>query len=465
MNAVIQKAVIPAIPLYLLTLLQSMDAGRSSDFKESAHGYYYQYLLSQAFHDSNVKPDKLTELFQYSACLAWEFHLQDKPYLSESELRSFNTKFNDKWHTVDFMDRLTVLLNSRVLFKTGEEYGFRYPYIFYFLKGLYLSENLTDLSVRSYIEHCCQHLYVRDNSNTVLFLAHHSNDDFVLRSIANVLHNLFHGRSAVKFDGMDTIAISKLIQDAPKLTYSGEKPTEHRARRNEIKDELDDDHDNLLEEEEDGDELSPFAKMTMLVKTTEILGQVLKNQYSKIERRRKEELLEDLFNGPLRAIRDFYDFCEKYPGHLVSEIETALQKKGKQRSAVERKAFARKVVASLIQMVTFGLIMRASQSANSESLSEDVKGVVNKTNTPAFKLIELGIQLDSPKPISRGSLKLLFNEVKNDLVANRVIQFMVLNKLRRFYSRLSEGRVLIDFVHLLCICDVKCLYQLIFLKK
>lgn len=205
-NAVMQKSVIPAIPLYLLTLLQSMDAGRSGDFKESALGYYYQYLLAEAFQNSGVKPDKLTEHFQYAAYLAWEFHRQGKRELTESELREFNECFTKDWHTVDFKPRLEVLLNARVLCKVGEDYAFRYPYIYFYLKGLYLSENLPDLTVRAYISHCCQHLYVREHANTVLFLAHHSNDDFVLKSIAESLHNLFRDKAPVKFDG-DTLGI------------------------------------------------------------------------------------------------------------------------------------------------------------------------------------------------------------------------------------------------------------------
>lgn len=430
-NTVMQKSVIPAIPLYLLTLLQSMDAGRSGDFKESALGYYYQYLLTEAFQSSGVKPDKLTEHFQYAAYLAWEFHRQKKRELCESELRDFNDRFTRDWHTVDFKPRLDVLLQARVLCKVGEEYAFRYPYIYFYLKGLYLSENLADLAIREYIGHCCRHLYVREHANTVLFLAHHSNDDFVLKSIADALHNLFRDRGPVKFDG-DTLAINKLIDDAPKLTYSGGKPADHRVRRNQLQDELDDGHDGLLDSEEKTEELSLIAQMTMLFKTTEILGQVLKNQYSKIQRARKSDLLEELFNGPLRAIQDFYRFFEKHPDALVAEIEAALQRKGKIKSPEERKSLARKVAASLIQIVTFGFLMRAAQSANSESLQEDVNGLVRRVNTPAFKLIELGILLDSPKAIPKSTLKQLFNEVKSDLVAGRVIRLMVLNRLYMF---------------------------------
>lgn len=433
MNSVMRKGIIPAIPLYLLTLLQSMDAGRSGDFKESALGYYYQYLLTEAFQNSGVKSDKLTEYFQYSACLAWEFHTQQKSELSEIEFREFNTRFSKQWHTVDFVTRFEVLIKARVLCKVGDDFAFRYPYIFYYLKGQFLSENLQTSEIRAYIERCCKHLYVRDHANTVLFLGHHSNDDFVLNSIAESLHNLFKGRSPIRFEG-DTKALGALITDAPKLTYSGEMPSEHRNRRNAVEDEIDDGHDGLVEAEEGAEELSLIAQMTVLFKTTEILGQILKNQYSKIRRDRKGGLLEDLFNGPLRAISDFFEFFEKNPDALVAEIDAALKRKGEMQNDKGRRDVARKTVACLAQFITFSFIMRAAQSASSDSLTEDVHDIVKKNGSPAFKLIELGILLDSPKAIPRQKIQSLYEEVKADAVAGSVMRIMILNRLYMFMT-------------------------------
>lgn len=429
-DTVMAKSVIPSIPLYLLTLLQSMDAGRSGDFKESALGYYYQYLLTGALQSSGVKPDKLTELFQYSAHLAWEFHSKSKQELSESELREFNTIFSKEWHTVDFITRIDVLVKARVLCKVGEDYAFRYPYIYYYLKGQYLSENLTDRGIRKYIQHCCKHLYVRDHANTVLFLAHHTNDDFVLTTISQALHGLFQACSPITFNG-DTDGINRLIEDAPKLIYSGETPVEHRKKRSVLRDEMDDGQDGLTELEEDSNELSLVAQMTMLFKTTEILGQVLKNQYAKIQRNRKGNLLEELFNGPLRALRDFYNFFEENPDALVAEIEAAIQRKGSIQKE-EHKAIARRVVSGLIQLVTFTFVMRAAQGANTDSLSEDVRDIVIKNGSLAFRLIELCIHLDSPKALPRQDLKQLFKEAQKDLVATRLMTIMVINRLYMF---------------------------------
>ena len=202
MNGVMVKALVPSLPLYLLTLLQTIEAGKSADFKESALGYYYQFLITEAFYKSGVKQDKLTEMFQYCYNLAWFFHKAHKKEMLESDLRAFNEKFSSEWSTMDFSVQLTTLIDSRVLNKVGDEYSFRYPYIYYFLKGKFLSENLGDREIKTYIEHCCEHLYVRDYANTIIFLAHHSNDEFVLDSVAVGLMTAFNDCKPIAFNNL-----------------------------------------------------------------------------------------------------------------------------------------------------------------------------------------------------------------------------------------------------------------------
>jgi Calcineurin-like phosphoesterase len=436
MKTVMTKTIIPKIPLYLLTLLQSMEAGRSGDFKDSGLGYYYQYLLTDAFQHAGVRHDKLTELFQYTAHLAWEFHVQQKEELTELDLRDFNKRFSEEWHTVDFAPRVAELLKSRVLQCRGEDYSFRYPYIYYYLKGQYLQENLNDENIRAYIGKCCKHLYVRDYANTVLFLAHHTTDDFLLKSISDALHNIIQHCTPITFNN-DTTEIQKIIDDAPKLTYTGEKPAVHRKRLNEHRDDIDNGKDGLADKEEASDNLSFLAQILILFKTTEILGQILKNQYSKIQRTRKGELLEELFNGPLRVLHDFYNLIAKHPDYLIAEIDAALSRKRKSDPDGERKRIAKNVVAGLVQLISFAFVVKAGQGASSENLFEDVHNVVEKNGTLAFKLIELYIHLDSPKPLPRQMLHQVHGEAKSNALAERMIQFMVLNRLYMFKT--TEG--------------------------
>jgi hypothetical protein len=431
MDAAMKKAIMPSLPLYLLTLLQSFEAGRAGDFKDTALGYYYQYLITQAFQSCNVKPDKFTELFQYVSHLAWAYHLEAKGELSDGDLRDFNREFSKKWHTVEFDLRIELLVNARVLARVGSEYSFRYPYVYYYLKGQYLSANLGDLDIRAYIRHCCQHLYVREHANTVLFLAHHTTDDFVLTAISEALHSVFRSRAPVTFESEPEL-ISQLIAAAPALTYSGTRPLEHRKQQRELKDQMDDGSDGLAEREEQRDALSLFAQVTMLFKTVEILGQVLKNQYSTIQRVRKRELVDELFKGPLRALQDFYEFLAKNPDVLVAAIEESLKASHKMPLEEDRNKFARKLFGRLVETITYAFVIKAAQSAHSDNLMEDVRDVVKNNGTMAFKIIELGIILDSPRSLPKSQLKTLLKQAGSGSIASRLMRAMVVNRLYMF---------------------------------
>jgi hypothetical protein len=82
--------------------------------------------------------------------------------------------------------------------------------------------------------------------------------------------------------------------------------------------------------------------------------------------------------------------------------------------------------------------MRAAQSAGSDPLLEDVNSVVKLDKSAAYRLIELGIILDSPKDIPKQKLEELFKEIKNNPVAGRVLQIMVLNHLYMFKTKEAD---------------------------
>lgn len=436
-NAVLSKSLIPTIPLHLITLLQSMDSGRSGDFQDSALGYYYQYLLTEAFQQAGTKAEMLTEVYQYCSHLAWKFHVLNSQSISIHQFREFNKIFSENWHTVDLDSRIDLLVAARVINRDEDQFSFRYPYMYYYLKGLYIKDQIDDEGMREYIEHCCQHLYVRDHANTILFLVHHTNDDFVLKSIADSLHSLFPDRHPIDLYS-DTGSIKELIKDGPDLEYDNQSPSMKRKQTNEIRDEMEPSGDGLAEREENNGTLSLFAQIAMLFKTNEILGQVLKNQYSKIRRPRKKELISEIFNGPLRALDDFYIWISKNPNHIIEIINSEIKRKGNVKNEEGGRELAKKIVAGFIQLVSFSFIHRTAQGINSESLYEDIDSVVRDSENMSYKLIDLSIKLDSQKPIPRGLIEEVIKKTSGDPHVNKLIQVMVINRLYMFETTATD---------------------------
>lgn len=442
------KSLIPSAPLYLLTLLQSVNVGKSADLKESSLGHYYEFLLTEALLKAGVSRAKLTSHYQYATHLAWTYSSSTTRRLTKEQLRSFNDKFSHEYFSSNFEGELKLLLDARILIESGDEYEFRYPYMFYHLKGRYLAAALSEPSIQAYIQRCCNHLYVRDHANTILFLAHHSSSEWLLATMKASMENLFQGFTPIHFNG-DSEAVNELISDAPALMYKGGAPEDHRDEKNRELDEIDQDsdgRDGMMDAEETSESLSLSSQIVMLFKTTEILGQILKNQYSTIRRPVKRELLHALFDGNLKAISKFFSSIGDKSDRTLSRVKKAIEETGKISDGAQRDKLARRFLAEVIQSVSVGIISHAASSISSDDLSEEVSDAAKPSTlrefgredaSTAYKIIELAVRLDSGKAIPRVLLEDLYAAKKSDLIANRIIKLLVLTRLYMF--RTSEA--------------------------
>ncbi|MDC8016273.1 metallophosphoesterase [Tahibacter soli] len=444
-----RKSLIPSVPLYLLTLLQSVSAGKSADLKESSLGHYYSFLLYEALLNAGVPKSRLGEHFQYATNLAWEFKNGPSQRIDRAGLRKFNRRFADDYFSVDLDKEIDILLRARVLVAFGDEYEFRYPYIFYHLRGRYLSANIDDEDIKAYIAHCCSHLYVRDYANTILFLAHHATSRWLLDSISAAMSKLFDNFKEISFDG-DTREVDNLISDAPALVYKGGSPVQHREEKNKELDKIDEeegDNDGLMETEENSEQRSLGSQVVMLFKTTEILGQILKNQYSTIRRPHKVQLIESLFDGSLRTLRCFYQDMLESADKLVARVKKAIEDSGSSMDVQKREKLARRFLAEMVESISVGILSHAAASVNAEALVDDISDVVEKkrsleigapAKSNAYRLLALAVALDSAKDIPRAKLAELYQDKKSDLLASRIIKLLVLTRLYMFRTSESD---------------------------
>lgn len=436
LDAVMARNIVPALPLYLLTLLQSLDAGASGNFDESGLGEYYDFLVREGLSAAGVPRNKWGNVIEYCSHLAWQMHLTEHKELSYDELLEFNERYSRDEVRVKLDQRLEELLRARILSRTGDYVRFRYHYIYYFLKGRYIESQLqvNDQAVQAHIRDCCAHLYVRENANTILFLAHHAfKNPMFLECVIEALNGPFKGATPVTFSDGDSGALADFVRELPNLKYSGEKPEEARERMQRRRDENDDGSDGLVDSKKDGAEHDYIAQMISLFKTVEILGQILKNQTAGVSRARRVELLKLLFNGPLRAIRAFFEMFMNDKEALVAEISEILSTKMPQETDSNRRnTMARKILAHILQSAAFGMVLKAVTSISSESLQEDIDTAAKETNTAAARLIAVGTRLDSPKDLPRVEMKKLLDESTTDFVASRVLQMLALRRLYMF---------------------------------
>jgi len=433
MDAVMDKSLISPNPIFLLTFLQSIETGQSTQLSDSALGHYYNFLLSESFLDVGVGAESIGKELDYAMHLARFFNEKDTFIITSDEFREFNKYFSDTWQETNFEKKESILIRARVLIKNGSDYEFRYLYNYYYLLGMYLSQNILNEGMHEEIKNYIKHLYVKKNANTILFLAHHSSSDNILVMMKNAADELFKENIAADFNGGCSV-VQELIKDAPQLEYNHKSPQENRQKLNERRDMTESIGPAHIQEEkqEELSNLNLATKITMLFKTIDILSQIIKSNPTKFQRLKKVEIIKSIFLAPLRALQGFYSFLEDNPSALIEAINNDLSKKSNNLPDTERDAIARLAVSRLIQGISSGFIVKIAEVINSEALMPDIPTAIGENPTLALDLIGLSISLDNHKPLERRKITTIYSRCEKNVIAIRVLDLLVMHRLHMF---------------------------------
>lgn len=429
-NVVIGKQLVPEHPIYLLILLQSSEQHRHGEIQNSGLSFYYQYLITKSLGVVGVKPAELDEHFNYLSILAWKFRSKNVKELDLVELTKANQEFSKRFVSVSLDERLSLLTRARILSKRGDCYSFSYPYIFYFFVGRFLAKNLENPEIRSWVEDACKKLHLRDRANAVMFLTHHVENKWVIELISQVLRECFSDRKPVELNG-DTTFLNDLVEKSSQLTLAAPNVEKNQSEVREYSDEIAEQDD---EEPEDGDLLSFASKWNLLHKTAEILGLILKNYYGSLERPQKQEMIREVFDGPLRALRIWLDEVAANLPDFVAELKLEELSRDKKLTPDEAERKVKQKVFNVMGWVATSVIASSANFVAAEKLREDVAQVVHDNPSNAYRLIQAASRLLKPGAVSMEQVKSLAGDLEKNPYAFGVLQSLGFIHMYMFHT-------------------------------
>lgn len=418
---------VPAVPIFLLTLLQSIESGRTADLQNSAFGHYYQYLVTSALQQQGIERGQWAEVFNYCAHLAWQFHSKNLKQISPIELELFSTQYSREFTPVAHEKRIRELVNSGVITAVDSEYEFKYPYIYFFFLGQHISNEIHEPEMKSVISKLCQDLHLRDNANILLFTSHHTKNAIIYEKIAEALSDCFPSDSPFDFD-TDVVLLNKLVNSAPRLIFNESSTKTTRSQVRERQD--------IAEENSDEKEFASlpdiFSAITRLMRTVEILGQFLKNHYGTTKNPVKEDLINKLFQGMLRGLHAITTFLLNDVDAVADHIEKLLSEHRPDMTFELRNEHAKRVVFDLIGNLTHAFIHKVSTSVGSPYLKQNLEVVVKETPSLSNKIIEMSYLLDLPESLPFQRLKELNKAVEKNVFSRSLICHMALRHMHMF---------------------------------
>jgi hypothetical protein len=444
MNSIIGHNYVPSVPIFLLTILQTIEVSQPHNLKESSYGYYYGYLITQALTNLKVSHEDLEAYNNYLTELAFALFAEKVREKSREDLYQFHIDYCSRYSIkLNFDEIISILIKASILFASNDIIRFRYKYVYYYFVARYLADNISEERIREIVGKLCKRLHVEEFANIVLFLTHHSRDQFIINELLLNAKGIFSEHDAINFD-KDIYFVNELLTEIPKLVYKEKDVKKHRKEVNKKRDEKDlqrknkeRDNTDLYDYEEDIIKLDWMSMLNSAYKTIEIIGQILKNHYGSLKGGRKLELGEEAYFIGLRALKSFFARLYENMDLAVNDIKAIIE----EQNIVEKEKVeevSNRVLFYFCEMFSYSFISKVAQSLGSEKLSPTFKEILEKNNIPSVQLIDIAIKLDFYKTFPYNDLKALKNDLSNNYLPLMLLKYFVINYLYMFPTKYNE---------------------------
>lgn len=446
-DSVIGKGLVPTTAFNVLILLQSMETNAKGTLANAGMAQYYEFLIRRALLNAKLRPEQFDEIFSYVSWLAWYFTTKGVKSLDAGELIGFNADFSNQILETEFSSRMDFLVRARILSVMGSTYSFRYHYIRYFFAAKFIADHVDDEPrLKEFVVHACKHLYMRENANIILFLSHHAPSKWIVREIQKTLKMVLDGISPLDL-GADTKVLNGWVTKTAKLIVDTTDIKRNREKQREAADKA---ANRSVAEVEPASELDSISdldfasQINLLFKTGEILGQILKNRYGSFDKVFKQELMTELFDGPLRGINFFFQVVNDDPTALIEDLSSRFIEKSPSLLKADADKLAQRLIFSSVGSMADSLIARQGEIIGAPTLKATAEHVSKSSVNESYKLVEIAAQLSYPGDPPFAAVEEYASKLKDNVFGYQLLQGIVSRHLYMFSLPYDQRQRLAD---------------------
>ena len=432
-NTIIGRGLVPTTAFNVLVLLQSLEV-KERNLVNAGMAEYYEFLIRRSFIQAKLKTDEFDEVFSYLSALAWKLYEKGEKSIEEDELKRFNDEFSNNIHYTDFATRVDLLIRCRVLMKVGTSFSFRYSYIRYFFAAKHIADHFEeDEKMKDVARAACRHLYLRENANIILFLTHHTASRWVIREVVQILSQLLSHLQPLNIQS-DASILNGWVTKTARMVIDASDVSANRREQREREDETAklEEIEEPEQEVSDLDQLDLIAQLNLVFKASEILGQILKNRYGSLDKRFKNDLMRELFEGPLRGVSFFLSLLNSAPEAFVSEISAKLCERIPNLDQQRADNAAQKLLFLSLGLFAEAMFARQGEIIGSPKLNESIDNLVKNSSNPSYKMVAISAQLSYPGQTPVGTIESFAKELRHNVFGFRILQNLVGRHLYMF---------------------------------
>lgn len=450
LDTVIGNNFIPPYPTILLPLLQASQYHDRVDPTASTYGYFYELLINRALTEQanriaiGIKAGYLTHLAKYM------FDRETRK-LSNSQSMEFHREYEDIYDIpVNYREIIPLLTETNLIAEEEGGIKFRYEYIYYYYIAKSLSSKLNDEAVRQTITKLINTIYKDTSANTLLFLTHLTNDQFVVSQMIEAASTVFPNVTPIhKFDSIGLLR-DKELHDIKETLYQEGDFKAARQKNNEYLDEVSDETDEeidididvdrfpLHKEEEENEALTDkqalyIQRIGVAMKTLQILGQLLRNHIGNMEGAVKMVLIQECVGIGLRTLNSLIQSLEPHKEDFVRTMAMIFQE---EQPDLTQHMATNQAVQSLFQIIhnnTYSTVKRISQAIGSPELTRVYDRMFQDSDSSAIRLIYASLYFDNTNTFPMPLLKKTHEAVKEIPLSLSILRSLTYQQFYTFY--------------------------------
>lgn len=448
-NLIIKKNIVPTKPIYILMLLQWFETQDNLNLELSSYGHCYERLIYQSLQNANIGNRNIDKYLNILTELSWSL-FNNNSSINQSELEMFFADY-EKEYILSSGERdrvLDKLIKHSILKSYNDEVTFKYPYIYYFFVAKKIAESYTKNTAD--FDRCIQNLidkiYKEDMANILIFITHHTRDEWILDKIRFTLSNLYSSQKPASLDKEQLSFMREFIIQIPDLVIEQREIKKERDRYNQKLDkyEMDNSERNYEHESEARD---IFKNINQVFKGIEILGQIINNRYASLKKAELRNLAEDGILCGLRFLEYFIEMTDVGKNEIIRVISNHLYE-NPEVTNTEVEKFAENAYLLLNYGIISGFIRKIAISIGSKDAFEIYKDLKVTTKTPALILINQAIELHFNKKFNFKELKDNYEKLKGNPVCIRILRELVIQHIYLFPVSTREKQQLSELLEL-----------------
>ena len=428
-SIIIQNKIVPRYPFFVLAILQTYDALMPSSITITSYGHCYYVFIIASLQRAGISEsdDTLNSALNFLETLAQAtFLVEQDGDRGQIEFDDFQEEYRSAYYMeIGLLNRLA---HDRfgILTKGGR---FKSAYMYYYFLGKRLATN-SELAKR-YIPELCDRSYGEANYLTLLFAIHHATDAEIIDEILIRTMVALEDVPIATLNDDETARYSSIVAELPESVLSNNPVEDERARARRHKDSLDDEVGTSSEESADQEDDELGSSVLRVFRNNKILGQVLRNQYGKLQKDKVEEIVETIADSCFRVV------------NVLLEDEEAIQKMAEILHAQHPDADLGEI-QQLLRYMSFMWTMvnieLAVHAVNVPGIREAIDIVVKRRGTPAYQIFGYFSDLDSTsslnKEINRKLERLVKGKNLNRFIG-RVLSLRTQSYMNTHHSRMN----------------------------